>query len=39
LAELERSANCQIDIADELFRYLHGDLYHPRPPRQVSRAI
>jgi hypothetical protein len=28
LAELERPANCQIDIADEVFRYLYRNLDH-----------
>jgi hypothetical protein len=28
LAELERPANCQVDIADELLRYLDRNLDH-----------
>src|ERR1700729_3196706 len=28
LAELERPANCQVDIPDKLFRYLDRYLYH-----------
>jgi hypothetical protein len=28
LAELERMANCHVDLADELFRYLNRNLDH-----------
>jgi hypothetical protein len=32
LAELERPADCQVDIPDQFFRYLDSYLYHPRTP-------